>query len=556
MKRAIRRLLFGYDKPLIKTKPRLACLWLVLPACLVFLDGCSTSPDEKPPRNPSRVPVQATRPPARMTSELAPLPERPAFREAKPKAGPPTGTRPVASFSEMEAQAKVPASTNRYTFSAKELEIKEALALFARSHHLNIVPDPDVTGTVTVEFQDLPLDKSMEAILGAFGYYAEIDRGLIRVRKTKTTVFTIDYIRLVRAGNGSSSANVTSGTSAGGMIGGSSGGGGGGAGPGGAGGGQDGASVTISHNDSIRFWEELETELKTLVSPEAKMAVNRMSGQILLTDSQENVERVGHYLEAIKKTLHRQVDIEARIYEVLLDDEFHLGIDWQNVNRQVQNYVLSTGGGMTGIPTSRWIVDNPIGGYTPGAPTVSLALTKGDEQVVVQALKEQGDLEVVSQPRIRTMNNQAALIKVGSDKPFFRQSSVVITGTGPSQVATDTEVQIITIGTILSITPQISDDGWITMDISPVITRLVDTVEGPDGTTAPETDIKQTSSLVRVRDNQTVVIGGLIANENAKTVRKVPLLGDIPWLGKLFQGVFTKKRKVELVIFITPTIVE
>jgi MSHA type pilus biogenesis protein MshL len=267
------------------------------------------------------------------------------------------------------------------------------------------------------------------------------------------------------------------------------------------------------------------------------------------------VDRIALYLEAIKKTLHRQVDIEARIYEVVLDDEFHLGIDWQNVSWAVQDWVLSTGGGTTPF-TSRWIVDSPLGGYTPKPPTVSLALTKGNEQIVLHALKEQGDLKVVSQPRIRTMNNQPALIKVGSDKPFFRQSSIIVTGTGPSEVTTDTQIQMITLGTILSLTPQISDDGYITMDISPVITRLVDTVSGPDGSTAPEVDIKQTSSLVRLRSNETVVIGGLIADEKAKTVRKVPYLGSIPLLGRLFQGVFTKSRKIELVIFVTPTIVE
>ena len=93
------------------------------------------------------------------------------------------------------------------------------------------------------------------------------------------------------------------------------------------------------------------------------------------------------------------------------------------------------------------------------------------------------------------------------------------------------------------------------MDVSPVITRLVDTVAGPKDTTAPEIDIKQTSSLVRIREGTTVVIGGLIQNERYKTQRKVPILGDIPLLGYAFRGVYDYKRRTELVIFITPTIV-
>jgi hypothetical protein len=102
-----------------------------------------------------------------------------------------------------------------YSFSAKDLDIKDALALFARSNELNIISDPDVTGTVSVEFRNLPIEKSMEAILGSFGYYAEASGGLIRVHSQRTEFFTVDYLRLIRSGNGSSSANISSSSSEG-----------------------------------------------------------------------------------------------------------------------------------------------------------------------------------------------------------------------------------------------------------------------------------------------------------------------------------------------------
>jgi type II secretory pathway component GspD/PulD (secretin) len=164
---------------------------------------------------------------------------------------------------------------------------------------------------------------------------------------------------------------------------------------------------------------------------------------------------------------------------------------------------------------------------------------------------------VVSQPRLRTLNNQAALIKVGTDKPFFRHTSTTISGSTSPVTTDNVDVQSITIGTVLALTPQISEDGWITMDISPVITRLVNTVSsgGDNPSTAPEVDIKQTSSLVRIRDNSTVILGGLIQNEHNRTERRVPILGDIPILGLPFRGIYDNKRRTELVIFITPTIV-
>jgi MSHA type pilus biogenesis protein MshL len=493
----------------------------------------------------------ASRPPARLTSPIAPAPE--------PDPGRATNA-PGAAAKSLDAsleQLRVTPPTEPqklFSFSAKDLEVKDALALFARNNELNIVPDPDISGQITLDFRNLSLDKSMEAILDTFNYYAEIDGGLIRVRKTKTEFFNVDYVRLNRTGNGSTTANISSGS-------GSTTGGGvavGAATMGGAGGGSgDSTSVSISKSDSIKFWDELEQQLTTLLSPNGKLTINRMVGNIMITDHKAVVDRAAKYLQHLKRTLHLQVDIEAQIYEVVFNDEFHFGIDWNNVMGSVEQWAISSGGLPVGIPSSRLIVDNPIGGLTPSPPALSLAITKDQTRVVIEALKEQGRLEVVSQPRLRTLNNQAALIKVGTDKPFFRQTSTTISTTGQPVTTENVEIQSITIGTVLALTPQISDDGWITMDISPVITRLVDTVSsgGDSPSTAPEVDIKQTSSLVRIRDNSTVVIGGLIQNERNKTERKVPVLGDIPILGTPFRGVFDNKRRTELVIFITPTIV-
>lgn len=541
-----------------RTLQPLASAPVVALLAVLVLAGCKSSEPKK--SSEWMVPQKdgvASNPPPRLSSPIAPPPVPDTER------APAEAAAPTRSLSEGLAGLKA-APTNQpqklYSFSAKELEVKDALALFARNNELNIVPDPDISGQITVDFRNLTLEKSMEAILDTFNYFAEIDGGLIRVRKTKTEFFTVDYIRLIRTGNGSTTANISSGSGAGGIGGG---GGTGGVAPaaggaaGASGGGGDSTSVSISKSDSIKFWDELEEQLKSVLSPNGKMAVNRMVGNIMVTDHKANVDRIGNYLKQIKRTLHLQVDLEAQIYEVVFNDEFHFGIDWQNVMGSVEKWAISSGGAPFGIPSSRLIVDNPLGGLQPGAPALSLAITKDQTKVVIDALKEQGRLEVVSQPRLRTLNNQAALIKVGTDKPFFRRTSTTISGSTSPVTTENVDVQSITIGTVLALTPQISEDGWITMDISPVITRLVDTVSsgGNNPSTAPEVDIKQTSSLVRIRENTTVVIGGLIQNERHKTTRKIPILGDIPILGYPFRGVFENKRRTELVVFITPTIV-
>jgi type II secretory pathway component GspD/PulD (secretin) len=151
------------------------------------------------------------------------------------------------------------------------------------------------------------------------------------------------------------------------------------------------------------------------------------------------------------------------------------------------------------------------------------------------------------------------MIKVGTETPFFTRRSIFIPGqtTGTTSQTQEDDVTTITVGTILAITPQISSNEWVTLDIAPVLSSLVETKISPSElTTAPVLDIKQASTLVRVRAGTTVVIGGLMQDERAKTVRSVPLLGDIPLLGKLFQGRFDVKAKKELVISITPNLVQ
>jgi MSHA biogenesis protein MshL len=174
------------------------------------------------------------------------------------------------------------------------------------------------------------------------------------------------------------------------------------------------------------------------------------------------------------------------------------------------------------------------------------------------------------------LNNQTAMIKVGEEVPFFNSTITYIpAANGVQQPVQQTIVSSITVGTILSITPQVSEDDWISLDIAPVLTSLKAVVQQPlqggagtnisigggsssssqGATTAPDLDTKQESTIVRVRDGTTVVLGGLIQTQKAKNETKIPVLGDIPLLGKLFTGTFRFNQKTELVMFVTPHIV-
>ena len=180
---------------------------------------------------------------------------------------------------------------------------------------------------------------------------------------------------------------------------------------------------------------------------------------------------------------------------------------------------------------------------------------------MISALSEQGEVQIVSQPHIRTMNNQSAMIKVGTDRTFFRREQNTDTTTAGSSTSTTDIPQVVTEGIVLSITPQISKDGWVIMDVSPVVTRVssVSEVVGPSGnveSSAPNLDIRQTSSLIRAFNGETVVIGGLIQTTEADTDRGVPGAQSIPGAGYLFKSQYDSVIKKELIIFLTPRLVD
>lgn len=458
-----------------------------------------------------------------------------------------------------EPTASVPSVSSRqrlFSFAARGLDLQTALALFAQANELNVVPDGDVSGQVTLDVRNLSLEIMMRALLESSDCLWTQEEGLIRVRSSETRSFQIDYLRLQRKGTGQNSATLAAGTSGGGSSvsgtgssAGSGSAGGAGAGAGGAG----GSSIQLTAENTVNFWSELREDVVRLLTPLGRetLAINATAGLIQVTDRPSALKRVAGYLASLQETVHRQVDIEAKLYDVTLNDHSEFGIDWEQV--------IETSGGALGI-AGMSTVARPLGGFDLSPATFTLAFDNSQTSVLMKALQEQGEVRVISKPRLRTLNNQTALIKVGTEVPFFQNQSTIVPGggttAGASAVIEQDSVISVTVGTILAITPQISDDDWVTLDISPVLTSLLETKLSPNrSTTAPVLDIKQASTLIRVRSGCTIALGGLIQTESARHRRKIPGLGDIPWLGRLFQGDFEARRKKELVMFITPRIV-
>lgn len=423
------------------------------------------------------------------------------------------------------------------------------LRSLARATQTNILIDPDVTGTVSVDINQGTLRSALTALTEPGGYYfEEVPTGIV-VRFRKTMLYTIDYPQLTRSGSGS--ASITLGGASGGANG----------TPTGSSlastgfprqSAADATQVSISQENQNTFWSGIEAELQAMLRDGDHLVLNQFSGVAQITAPIRRHQAIHDFIELVNRRISRQVEIEARIVEVALHDEQKLGIDWD------------LAAGRNG--RLQWQAGSPvevtgIGGALLGANTFTANLGFGRATAVIHALQQQGEVKTVAQPRLRALNNQTAFIKVGEDRPFFRlQQSTTFQQAGTTSPVNQTQesfsVSTITIGTILAVTPQVDAHGVITLDVLPAITRLQSIVTSPDGRqTAPVTEVKQASTIVRLHDGETAVIGGLISEDRGQTERAVPGLGAVPLLGRAFKSRGSLHNRTELVIFLTPRLV-
>lgn len=444
----------------------------------------------------------------------------------------------------------------KYSFSARRERLGVALASFASRNNLTIINDHDVdlNKRITVVFRNLPIEKAMEAILEPQGYYASIEDGIIYVRNMETRIFHVDYPRYIRSGIANTLAGISSGAGSGGQD--SGGGNGGQSVSTGSSSGQSGSDnnggasgysnsgVNINEADKIDFWGEIEKEIKSMLDEEGKVTINRLSGEIMVHDHHTVIKDVARYLNRVKKSINKQVKVIATIMEVSTSNSDSIGIDW---NRVTQKVMMSTSTAMTG-----GIAGNIL------SPSLNMTYNNNSNtfKAVLKALQEQGKVKVISKPQLITLNNQPAMIKVGTDRTFFRIQTITNNTTAGSTTTTNDVPQNITLGLVMSITPQISNDGHVIINIAPVITSLEGEVSSRNGSTAPIVNIKQITSMVRVKSGQSIVIGGLIDQSNHGNKRSVPILGDMPFIGGFFSTRERVKTNKNLVIFITPYIVK
>ena len=317
------------------------------------------------------------------------------------------------------------------------------------------------------------------------------------------------------------------------------------------------------------FAQEQNSNIKSLLSSSGKVLYGNEPNSIVVIDHPENVERVKEYLDMIDVP-PQQVMIEARVVEVKLQKEHALGVNWQLLadkkHMPFGQYELGSSSALgqftEGLKQNISYKNTnypPITGTTSESP-FTFGIFDEDINVILQALANSLDTNVLSAPRVTTVNNREAEIKVIQSLPWA-EPDVQVTGDSGS-VTVSWKINFAEVGIILKTTPIINNDGNITMILNPEISDKISdySLTVTQGSTSvpytiPVIDKRSASTKVVVKNGQTLIIGGLIKEKSTKGETKVPLLGDMPFFGYLFKSKKDTVDKTELLIFISPSII-
>jgi MSHA biogenesis protein MshL len=452
---------------------------------------------------------------------------------------------------------------------------------------------PEVSGMISVNLKDVTVFEALDAIRELYGYDYRVEGTRIYVKPLtiQTRVFQVNYLTGSR--KGTSDIRVASGSVSDSATGaGIPGAGNPNAGmPGAPGGMQTLNSSKISTSSTSDFWMELKASLEAIVgNKEGRgVVISPQAGIVVVRAMWDDLRNVDAYLKATQLSVDRQVILDAKILEVELNDGFQSGINWaafrSGANSRVSGGILSPGTVLQNqgtLATGAASIDSATrtfsgaqlasnagrdivtGGAAGPGGLFGLAFQSSNFAALISFLETQGTVHVLSSPRIATMNNQKAVLKVGKDEFFVTGISTTTSATGNTSTTTPTvTVQPFFSGIALDVTPQIAEAGNVILHIHPSVSNVT-TVDKPlnfgsVGTfTLPlaSSTISETDSVVRGQDGQIVAIGGLMRQSTVSDRSQLPGAGNVPVLGGLFRNTSQAMQKRELVILLKPTIVQ
>lgn len=463
----------------------------------------------------------------------------------------------------------------RLRIAAHDVDAVEFFGSLFKGSRYSVAVHPGVAGQISVELKDVTLTEVLAVVGDMYGFDVQRKGNVFHVYPAglRTETIPVNYLMMSRRGlsrtsvstggvtsndnnssnnnnfdnaNGSTN-NSTSNRSSNGSS------------------GRDGNGTRIETDTNSDYWTDLRDTLQTLIGSGDGRAVitSPQAGLVTVRAYPKELKAVREFLNQSESHLKRQVVLEARILEVALNEGYEQGVDWSGLSASWDGNKGITGGGSlapTQLPSTPNQIFSALGG---GA---GFKISDGNFNVAVNLLKTQGDVNTLSSPRVTATNNQKAVIKVGTDEYFVTNAStttVTSTGTAEPIVTPNVELTPFFSGIALDVTPQIDEEGKVLLHIHP---SVIDTEEQKKiinvGTAKPlelplaKSSIRESDTVVQANNGDIIVIGGLMKTDKQEIVSKVPLLGDIPWVGEAFTNRRESTKKVELVILLKPTVVE
>lgn len=469
------------------------------------------------------------------------------------------GTASLLLGSVSTLQAK---SCDNRTFNIKISEDVAALEILNQLSDecgFSIISNDKVSGELLgeklsgINIKKMSLEEIFNVLVGTKGLEYTYSGNLLKISGLTTKTFKVNYVNTERAGVSNTDISLTGDSAAAGD------------GDGGKGGSLS-TGATITSNDKFSFWEKMEAEIGSILNApsdkfEAPAAiVNKEAGLITVSGTAAQVDRVGAYIENMMDSLHKQVLIDVKILSVNLDNSRQTGVNWGEIYK-LQNMKLTYE--MLNTNNLDKLTGDDITSFGDSNPSAHATFVrfKGNTGItdLVKFLKTQGDVTSISNPKVVTLNNQPAVFSSGDQLYYKLSASSRQTGTNAGTETFSNEVvKSVFAGVLLDITPQITDEGEIILKINPSISSVksqVKTDESGVRRLPPDLSKKQISSVVKLRDGEKIILGGLISSKQGNKTFKVPVLGNLPGLGFMFKQDQISEIREELVVVITPYII-
>ncbi|OLQ88890.1 pilus (MSHA type) biogenesis protein MshL [Vibrio ponticus] len=451
----------------------------------------------------------------------------------------------------------------RFRIKANGVDARSFFASLVKGTEYSAAIHPNVTGKITVNLSDVTLDEVLSVVSDMYGYDVQVVGKVIQVYPAglRTVTIPVDYLQFKRTGRSLTSITTGTVTNTGTSSSGDS-------------DSDDSSSSTTTSNGGTEiettnesdFWPQLQTAVAQLIGSGKgqSVVVTPQASVITVRAYPDEIRQVREFLGISQQRMHRQVILEAKILEVTLSDGYQQGINW--------NKAFSSNGNDFSIgqgTINRDANGNPIASVLPGLDAIgtllggqtNLVVSGGSFDAVISFMATQGDLNVLSSPRVTASNNQKAVIKVGTDEYFVTNLSSE-TGSGDNaEPSPEVELTPFFSGISLDVTPQIDDQGNVLLHVHPAVIEVEEQNKriefGGNNIVLPlaSSSIRESDSVIRAQDGDVVVIGGLMKSNTIDQVSKVPFLGDVPGLGHLFRNTTKLQQKTELVILLKPTVV-